>query len=126
MVAKGWRDRRPGRPRTKIPKHCGVYEDLSVPHCHSARMMYTNLALTPASVSASVKSRLRGVGGVGDCRATEAGRHNVLPASVAAAEGRPERFQREGEVLVASLTHSNIPSIYGQERSGATTALVME
>jgi hypothetical protein len=61
-----------------------------------------------------------------DGRQSEAGRHNVLPASVAAGEGRLARFQREGEVLVASLTHSNIPSIYALEQSGATTAVVME
>ena len=42
--------------------------------------------------------------------------------------GDPERlarFQREAEVL-AALNHPNIAAIYGLERSGATTALVME
>jgi serine/threonine protein kinase len=35
------------------------------------------------------------------------------------------RFQREAEVL-AALNHPSIAAIYGLERSGATTALVME
>ena len=49
----------------------------------------------------------------------------VLPASVAADAERLARFQREAEVL-ASLNHPNIAAIYGLERSGGTTALVME
>ena len=49
----------------------------------------------------------------------------VLPGSVAADPERLARFQREAEVL-ASLNHPNIAAIYGLERSGATTALVME
>jgi serine/threonine-protein kinase len=49
----------------------------------------------------------------------------VLPASVAGDAERLARFQREAEVL-AALNHPNIAAIYGLERSGATTALVME
>jgi hypothetical protein len=49
----------------------------------------------------------------------------VLPALVATDGGRLIRFQREAEVL-ASLNHPNIAAIYGLERSGETTALVME
>ena len=49
----------------------------------------------------------------------------VLPASVAADAERLARFQREAEVL-AALNHPNIAAIYGLERSGATSALVME
>ena len=49
----------------------------------------------------------------------------VLPASVAADAERLARFQREAEVL-AALNHPNIAAIYGLERSGPTTALVME
>jgi serine/threonine-protein kinase len=49
----------------------------------------------------------------------------VLPASVAADVDRLARFQREAEVL-AALNHPNIAAIYDLERSGATTALVME
>jgi serine/threonine-protein kinase len=49
----------------------------------------------------------------------------VLPASLAADVDRLARFQREAEVL-AALNHPNIAAIYGLERSGATTALVME
>jgi serine/threonine protein kinase len=49
----------------------------------------------------------------------------VLPATVAGDAERLARFQREAEVL-AALNHPNIAAIYGLERSGATTALVME
>jgi len=49
----------------------------------------------------------------------------VLPASVVGDAERLARFQREAEVL-AALNHQNIAAIYGLERSGATTALVME
>src|SRR5262245_21067049 len=49
----------------------------------------------------------------------------VLPASVAGDSDRLLRFQREGEAL-AALNHPNIASIYGLEKSGPATALVME
>src|SRR5580692_12423757 len=49
----------------------------------------------------------------------------VLPAVVAADTERLARFQREAEVL-AALNHPNIAAIYGLERSGPITALVME
>src|SRR4051812_26213795 len=49
----------------------------------------------------------------------------VLPTSAAADVDRMARFQREAEVL-AALNHPNIAAIYGLERSGPTTALVME
>ncbi len=49
----------------------------------------------------------------------------VLPAAVAGDLDRLARFQREAEVL-AALNHPNIAAIYGLEKSGATTALVME
>ena len=49
----------------------------------------------------------------------------VLPAAVAGDADRLARFQREAEVL-AALNHPNIAAIYGLERSGAATALVME
>ena len=44
---------------------------------------------------------------------------------MAADTERLARFQREAEVL-ASLNHPNIAAIYGLERSGGMTALVME
>ena len=49
----------------------------------------------------------------------------VLPESVADDSERLARFRREAEVL-AALNHPNIAQIYGLERSGGTTALVME
>jgi serine/threonine-protein kinase len=49
----------------------------------------------------------------------------VLPDAVAADADRIARFEREARTL-ASLNHPNIAAIYGLERSGATTALVME
>jgi serine/threonine protein kinase len=72
-----------------------------------------------------------GVGGMGEVyRATDTNLKRavalkVLPRIVAADADRLARFQREAEVL-ASLNHSNIAAIYGLERSGGTTALVME
>src|SRR5687767_15978793 len=49
----------------------------------------------------------------------------VLLDSVAADADRLARFEREARTL-ASLNHPNIAAIYGLERTGATTALVME
>ena len=72
-----------------------------------------------------------GAGGMGEVyRATDTNLKRpvaikVLPASVAADAERLARFQREAEVL-AALHHPNIAVIYGLERSGDTTGLVME
>jgi len=49
----------------------------------------------------------------------------VLPQAVAADAERLARFQREAEVL-AALNHPHIAAIYGLERAGGMTALVME
>ena len=49
----------------------------------------------------------------------------VLPESVADDADRLGRFQREAEVL-AALNHPNIAAIYGLEKGGQATALVME
>ena len=49
----------------------------------------------------------------------------VLPDAVAADADRLARFDREARTL-ASLNHPNIALIYGIERAGGTTALVME
>jgi hypothetical protein len=82
--------------------------------------------LGPYEVTAQI-----GVGGMGEVyRATDTNLKRavaikVLPASVAADAERLARFQREAEVL-ASLNHPNIAAIYGLERSGNMTALVME
>jgi len=72
-----------------------------------------------------------GVGGMGEVyRATDTNLKRavaikVLPASVAGDADRLARFQREAEAL-AALNHPNIASIYGLEKSGTVTALVME
>jgi len=82
--------------------------------------------LGPYEVAAQI-----GVGGMGEVyKATDTNLKRavaikVLPASVAADAERLARFQREAEVL-AAFNHPNIAAIYGLERSGATTALVME
>ena len=72
-----------------------------------------------------------GEGGMGEVyRATDTNLKRtvaikVLSAAVADDRDRLARFQREAEVL-AALNHPNIAAIYGLERSGNTTALVME
>jgi serine/threonine protein kinase/Tol biopolymer transport system component len=82
--------------------------------------------LGPYEVTAPI-----GMGGMGEVyKATDTNLKRavaikVLPASVAADAERLARFQREAEVL-ASLNHPNIAAIYGLERSGNMTALVME
>jgi serine/threonine protein kinase len=49
----------------------------------------------------------------------------VLPDAFAEDAERLARFEREARTL-AALNHPNIAHVYGLERSGATTALVME
>jgi serine/threonine-protein kinase len=49
----------------------------------------------------------------------------VLPDAFAADEERLARFDREAKTL-AALNHPNIAAIYGVERSGTSSALVME
>ena len=49
----------------------------------------------------------------------------VLPESLVGDAGRLARFQREAEVL-AALNHPNIAAVYGLERVGDQSALVME
>jgi len=72
-----------------------------------------------------------GVGGMGEVyRATDTNLKRavaikVLPESLATDAERLARFQREAEVL-AALNHPHIAQIYGLEKSGGTTALVME
>jgi serine/threonine protein kinase/Tol biopolymer transport system component len=72
-----------------------------------------------------------GEGGMGEVyRATDTNLKRqvaikVLPESVVGDAERLARFQREAEVL-AALNHPNIAAIYGLERSGGTSALVME
>ena len=80
--------------------------------------------------SYEVLSRL-GAGGMGEvfcARDRTLGREvaiKVLPDAFAADPERIARFEREARVL-ASLNHSNIAAIYGLERAGAVTFLVLE
>ena len=82
--------------------------------------------LGPYEVTAQI-----GAGGMGEVfRATDTNLKRsvaikVLPDSVGSDPERLARLQREAEVL-ASLNHPNIAAIYGLERSGGVTALVME
>jgi serine/threonine-protein kinase len=74
---------------------------------------------------------LIGAGGMGEVyRATDTnlGRQvavKVLPDTFAQDPERAARFEREAKTL-ASLNHPNIAAIYGLERSGGMSALVME
>lgn len=72
-----------------------------------------------------------GAGGMGEVfRAmdTRLGREvaiKVLPAGLAADEGRRGRFEREAQIL-ASLSHPNIGGIFGLEEFGGAQHLVLE
>jgi eukaryotic-like serine/threonine-protein kinase len=72
-----------------------------------------------------------GSGGMGEVyRATDTSLKRdvavkILPPSFASDVDRVARFQREAETL-AALNHANIAQIYGLERSGERTALIME
>lgn len=74
---------------------------------------------------------LIGVGGMGEVyRATDTnlGRQvaiKIVPDAFASDPERVVRFEREAKTL-ASLNHPNIAAVYGLERSGGTSALVME
>jgi hypothetical protein len=82
--------------------------------------------LGPYEITAQI-----GVGGMGEVyRATDMNLARqvaikVLPDSMAADAERLARFEREAKTL-AALNHPNIAAIYGLERSGRQTALVME
>jgi len=99
---------------------------------HHTDLLTARMALSPGSRLGPYKiSGQIGAGGMGEVyRAvdTNLGRHvaiKVLPEAVAADRDRLARFDREGKTL-AALNHPNIAAIYGLERSGGTTALVME
>jgi eukaryotic-like serine/threonine-protein kinase len=70
-------------------------------------------------------------GGMGDVyRATDVNLKRdvaikVLPREFVTDDHRLARFEREAQIL-ASLNHANIAHVYGLERSGTLTALVME
>src|SRR4029078_3958108 len=72
-----------------------------------------------------------GAGGMGEgyrARDTNLERYvaiKVLPEAFAQDPERLARFEREGKTLGA-LNHPNIAQIYGLERNGSITALVME
>jgi serine/threonine-protein kinase len=90
------------------------------------------VALTPGTRLGPYEVAVQiGAGGMGevyraiDTNLKRAVAIKVLPVSVAADGERLARFQREAELL-AALNHPNIASIYGLEKSGPATALVME
>jgi Tol biopolymer transport system component len=90
------------------------------------------LALTPGTRLGPYEIQAQiGEGGMGEVyRASDSNLKRavaikVLPESVANDSERLARFRREAEVL-AALNHPHIAQIYGLERSGGTTALVME
>ena len=90
------------------------------------------MALTPGSRLGPYEITARiGVGGMGEVyRATDINLARqvaikVLPEGFARDADRLARFEREAKTL-ASLNHPNIAQIYGLEKSGGMTALVME
>ena len=90
------------------------------------------MALTPGTRFGPYEITAQiGAGGMGevyraiDTNLKRAVAMKVLPVSVAGDSERLARFQREAELL-AALNHPNIASIYGLEKSGPATALVME
>jgi serine/threonine protein kinase len=99
---------------------------------YQSDLLTTRMALSPGSrlgpyeISAQI-----GRGGMGEvyrARDTNLGRQvaiKVLPEAVAADRDRLARFDREAKTL-AALNHPNIAAIYGLERRGGSTALVME
>ena len=74
---------------------------------------------------------LLGAGGMGEvyrARDTTLGRDvalKVLPARFTADRDRVARFEREARLL-ATLNHTHIGAIYGFEKAGAVSALVLE
>jgi eukaryotic-like serine/threonine-protein kinase len=94
--------------------------------------MPPGMALSPgARVGPYEVTGLIGAGGMGEVyRAHDTNLKRtvaikLLPEPLAGDPERLARFQREAEVL-ASLNHPNIAAVYGLERSGSRTALIME
>jgi serine/threonine-protein kinase len=90
------------------------------------------MALNPGlRVGAYEVGELIGSGGMGEVyRATDTNLSRqvaikVLPDALASDAERLARFDREARTL-AALNHPNIAAIYGVERAGTTSALVME
>jgi Tol biopolymer transport system component len=90
------------------------------------------MSLSPGSrFGAYDVAAMIGVGGMGEVyRATDPNLKRsvalkVLSESFVSDPNRVARLQREAEML-AALNHGNVAQIYGLEKSGATTALVME
>jgi serine/threonine protein kinase/Tol biopolymer transport system component len=90
------------------------------------------MALSPGERFGSYEiAEAIGAGGMGEVyRATDTNLKRdvaikVLPESFAGDADRLARFQREAEVL-ASLNHANIAQIYGLEKTGDQTVIVME
>ena len=90
------------------------------------------MALTTGTTIGSYEIvALLGAGGMGEVyRATDTNLKRsvaikVMPADVIADAERLARFEREAQML-ATLNHPHIAQIYGLERAGGITALVME
>ena len=105
---------------------------LIAPAARPAHIIASHLALTLGTrLGVYEVTALLGEGGMGvvwratDTNLKRAVALKVLPEAVAADRDRLARFQREAEVL-AALNHPNIAHIHGLEKSGGTTALVME
>jgi serine/threonine protein kinase len=90
------------------------------------------MALAPGSRLGQFEvTALIGAGGMGEVyRATDTTLHRdvalkILPDAFARDPDRLARFEREAQVL-ASLNHPHIAQIFGVEKAGGMTALVME
>lgn len=90
------------------------------------------MPLTPGTGFGSYHiAEIIGVGGMGEVyRATDASLKRevaikALPDSFVDDAGRLARFQREAELL-AALNHPNVGQIYGIEKTGTVSALILE
>ena len=120
--------RRQLRGTSLLRRHPGV-----IPCARSARPYNPQrLTLTPGTRLGPYEvTALIGVGGMGEVyRATDTNLARpvaikVLPDAVVSDADRLVRFDREAKTL-AAINHPNIATIYGVEKSGGNTALVME
>lgn len=119
-----------GRLKTTVSRY-SAYQELA-PRRSSNDYTFRHLALTPGTrlgvydVTAQIGEG--GMGAVYRAIDTTLGRQvaiKVLPDAFASDADRLARFEREARTL-ASLNHPNVAVIYAVEKSGGTSALVME